>query len=395
MTETRKCKNWLTSFKDWIYPRSEAPETYIVWSGLFTLASVIKRKVYIPKNKMLGSWECYPNIYVLFVGPPATRKTTTMDYADALLAEVPNITEAADSMTQQVLAKRITESRDCAISIRSGELGTFINPSGSVMIDFLVSLFDGRRKFSTDTLLRNVEFATDPCVNMIAATTPIWIANNLSELMVGGGLTSRTMLIFEEDLRRRQLFYEELDYEYLDKVHKNLVQDLVHISTNIAGQFKFTEDAKGYAEEWYKGLKMPEDYRLVGYYGRKHVHLFKVAMLVRLSYSDELLITQADLSHALKLLETVEKKLSFAYQSVGKNPYTSELDAILDYIRVKGKVSRKDLLSRFYQAAPPAMLLELIGALMSMEKIAIDPTNGAYTFVAPKRPPNITDLPLP
>lgn len=381
MTEhQRKCENWLTSFKDWVYPRSEAPETYIIWSGLFALASSIKRRVFIPKNKLLGSWECYPNIYVLFVGPPATRKTTTMDYADNLLAEVPNVIEAADSMTQQVLAKRITESRDCSISIRSGELGTFINPSGSVMIDFLVSLFDGRRKFSTDTLIRNIEFATDPCVNMIAATTPIWIANNLSELMVGGGLTSRTMLIFEEDLRRKQLFYEELDYDFLDKVRKNLVQDLIHISTNLAGQFRFTDAAKDFAEGWYRALKMPEDYRLVGYYGRKHVHLFKVAMLVRLSYSDELLITEEDLKHALKLLETVERKLSLAYQSVGKNPYTAELDAILEFIKTKGKVSRKELLSRFYQAAPPAMLLELIGALMNMGKISLDPTNGDFIF---------------
>lgn len=389
MTEPRKCKNWLSSYMDWIKPRSEAPLTYIDWSGLFALASVIKRRVYIPKNKMLGSWECYPNIYVLFVGPPATRKTTTMDYADILLAEVPNVVEAADSMTQQVLAKRITESRDCAVSIRSGELGTFINPSGSVMIDFLVSLFDGRRKFSTDTLMRNVEFSTAPCVNLIAATTPIWIANNLSELMVGGGLTSRTICIYEEDLRRRQLFYEELDYEYLDKIYQGLVQDLVHISTNIAGEFKFTDDAKGFAEEWYKGLKMPEDYRLVGYYGRKHVHLFKVAMLVRLSYSDELLITKNDLTHALKLLEIVEKKLSNVYQSVGKNPYTSELDAILEYVKVKGRVSRKELLSRFYQAAPPAMLIELVAALMSMGKIAVDPVTTDYIY--PHHAINLTD----
>lgn len=329
---------------------------------------------------MLGSWECYPNIYVVFVGPPATRKTTTMDYADQLLADVPNVTEAADSMTQQVLAKRISEAKDCAVSIRAGELGTFINPSGSVMIDFLVSVFDGRRKFSTDTLMRNVEFSDAPCVNMIAATTPVWISNNLSELMVGGGLTSRTMMIYEEDLRRKQLFYEELDYEYLEKLNRNLKTDLVHIATNIAGEFRFTEDAKLFAEEWYRGLKTPDDYRLQGYFGRKHVHLFKVAMLLHLAYSDELLITKKDLTDGIKLLETVEKKLSNVYQSVGKNPFTDVMDALLGYIALKGKVSRKELLSRFYQSAQPATLLELINALIAMEKISIDSVTGDYIY---------------
>lgn len=376
----RACPNWLTTFEDWIKPRSEAPLTYIYWSGLFTLASVIKRKVNIPKNKMLGSWECYPNIYVVFVGPPATRKTTTMDYADQLLADVPNVTEAADSMTQQVLAKRISEAKDCAVSIRAGELGTFINPSGSVMIDFLVSVFDGRRKFSTDTLMRNVEFSDAPCVNMIAATTPVWISNNLSELMVGGGLTSRTMMIYEEDLRRKQLFYEELDYEYLEKLNRNLKTDLVHIATNIAGEFRFSEDAKLFAEEWYRGLKTPDDYRLAGYFGRKHVHLFKVAMLLHLAYSDDLIITKKDLTDGIKLLETVERKLSNVYQSVGKNQFTDVMDAILGYIALKGKVPRKELLSRFYQAAQPATLLELINALIAMEKVSIDSVTGDYIY---------------
>jgi len=383
MTE-RACENWLESYKDWIYPRSEAPETYILWSGVFALSSVLKRKVWIPKNKLLGSWECYPHMYVWFVGPPATRKTSTMDFADNLLSQIPSVTEAADSMTQQVLAKRISDTGDCSISIRSGELGTFINPSGSVMIDFLCSLWDGKRKFNTDTLSRGVEFAQSPCANMIAATTPVWIANNLSELMVGGGLTSRAIIIYEEEMRRRQLFYESLDYEYLEKQHRSLVSDLLHIS-NLAGEFSFTDEAKDFAEEWYRNLKMPDDYRLTGYFGRKHVHMFKLAMLLRIAYSDSLLITIADLKLALKMLGIVEKKLAMAYHSVGKNPYTMEMDTLLEFVMKRKRVSRIELISTFYPIAAPSVILELLGALMTMGKIAIDPTNGDYIFTEKKK----------
>lgn len=392
MTDERTCRNWLESYKDWIYPRSEAPETYILWSGLFALSSVLKRNVWIPKNKLLGSWDCYPHMFVWFVGPPATRKTSTMDFADKLLSEIPSVTEAADSMTQQVLAKRIADTRDCSISIRSGELGTFINPSGPVMIDFLCSLWDAKRKFTTDTLMRGVEFAQAPCANMIAATTPVWIANNLSELMVGGGLTSRAIIIYEEDMRRRQLFYESLDYDYFEKVSRNLTTDLVHIS-NLAGEFAFTDEAKEFAEEWYRNLKMPDDYRLVGYFGRKHVHLFKVAMLLRIAYSDELLITKRDLERALALLGVVEKKLSLAYHSVGKNPYTMEMDTLLDFLQKRKRVSRVELLSTFYPIAAPAVILELLGALMTMGKIAIESTTGDFIFTEKRKvivPPDTT-----
>src|SRR2546430_1078057 len=132
----RKCKNWLLTFRDWTMPRTDAPESYLFWASLFALSSVLKRKVLVSKQ-YLGGYDIYPNIYTIFVGPPALRKSTAMDFADELLTQLPNIHTSADSMTQQVLAKRISEYGDCSISIRIDELGTFINPSGAVMIDFL------------------------------------------------------------------------------------------------------------------------------------------------------------------------------------------------------------------------------------------------------------------
>lgn len=300
-----------------------------------------------------------------------------MDYADDLLANIPSVTEAADSMTQQALAKRIADTGDCSVSIRSGELGTFINPSGPVMIDFLCALWDARRKFTTDTLMRGSEFAQNPSVNMIAATTPVWIANNLSELMVGGGLTSRMIMAYEEDMRRKQLFYGELDYAKLESMKLDLITDLNTIS-NLAGEFTITDDAKEFAEEWYVNLKMPDDYRLVGYFGRKHVHLFKVAMLLRIAYSDDLIIQKRDLEHGLRLLGVIEKKLHLAYHSVGKNPYTGEMDTLLDFIRKKGRVDRQELLAYFYPLAPMAVTLDLLAALQTMGKIGLDITNNAY-----------------
>ena len=379
---TRKCVNWLQTFKDWTLSRSEAPETYIFWTGLFTLASVIKRHVNISRNK-LGSWEVYPNLYIVFVAPPGrARKTTTLNYADDLLSNIPNINIAAQSMTQQVLMKRIADTGDCSMSLRIGELGTFINPSGDVMIDFLTSLYDGRKSFGSDTLARGMEFAENPCVNLIAATTPLWIANNLSETMVGGGFTSRVVHIFEDNVRRRQLFYEELDYAYLDKLRGSLIEDLTHISANISGEFEINESAKPFIEHWYREnaeKNIHDDYRLQGYYERKPGHVFKLAILLHLAYSDTREILAEDFYKALAIIEEVEKKMPLVFQSVGKNLYTSEMDAIVEFVSSRKKVSRKDLLGRFYHAAPPDTLASLINGLIVMERIKIT-QDGFYTL---------------
>jgi len=111
----RKCKNWLLSFRDWTMPRSEAKETFIFWTGLFTLASAIRRKVYISKE-ILGSWEVAPYLYIFFVAPAGkARKTTTLSYVDDLLLDEMGIKKASAAMTQQVLMKRIADSPDASM----------------------------------------------------------------------------------------------------------------------------------------------------------------------------------------------------------------------------------------------------------------------------------------
>lgn len=384
----RKCKNWLLTFRDWTLPRSEAPETFIFWTGLFSLASALKRKVKVPK-KFLGSWEAYPNLYIMFVSPPGQgRKTTTVDYADDLLGEVPNVTVAANAMTQGVLMKRITDSSDASISIRSKEFGSFYKPSGPLMIDFLTDLYDGKKSHSSDTLIRGLEFASNPCVNLLGATTPRWISDNLSESMIGGGFTSRVVFIYEERVRRRQMFYESLDQGALSKLKDDLVFDLHHLSSNIEGEFDLDTDCKEYVEEWYRKTAdkyVKEDYRLHGYYERKPAHALKIAMLIHLSRNDELCLNKQDFEQALAILKQIEIRMINVFQSVGKNPYTVDMDTIEEFIREKGSVSRREVLSRFYHAAHPEMLLQLINGLIMMEKISAngsDPREIMYKAVA-------------
>lgn len=367
----RKCDNWLTSYRDWTVPRSEAPESYIFWTGIFALSSVMKRRVLLPK-RYLGSWTAYPNFYIIFVSPPGkARKSTTVDYADDLLDEIPHISVASSAMTAQVLIKRLSETQDCSISIRSREFGTFIAPSQMLMVDVLTDLFDGKKKHSNETIMRNVEFVENPCVNLLGATTPSWISENLGESMVGGGFTSRVVFVYESKVRRRKLFYKDVDQNVLAKLKTNLVEDLAHLASNVEGEFEIeNKETEDKIEEWYvKTADQEGDNRLVGYYERKPAHVLKLAMLLHLAQSDEKVITMTDFEMALQILAQVEKTLPNVFQTVGKNPYTSEMDAILEYIEFKGKVTRKELLARFYHAAPPTTLLELIGALVTMDKI--------------------------
>ena len=84
----RECENWLQTFQQWTMPRSEAPESFIFWTGLYTLAATVRRHIKVPKG-LLGSWDAVPNLYILFIAPPGrARKSTTINYTESLLDHV-------------------------------------------------------------------------------------------------------------------------------------------------------------------------------------------------------------------------------------------------------------------------------------------------------------------
>jgi hypothetical protein len=383
----RRCANWLLTFREWTLPRSEAKESFIFWTALFTLASAIRRKVYIPKT-VLGSWEVAPYLYIMFVAPAGkARKTTTLSYSDDLLLSELGIKKASASMTVQVLMKRLADSPDNSLSIQIKEFGTFYNQSKEMMIDFLTALFDGVKRHDSDTLSRGVEFAERPCINLIAATTPKWIAENLSENAVGGGFASRVIFIFEDTVRRRRLFYhrgkDKVDPEKMKELHGNLLMDLVHISQNIEGEFKLTDEAEAYAEDWYiKYADNPSvpDPRLTGYNERKPAYMFKLAMLCHLAYSDELLVNKGDVQQALALLKNVEGKMLQTFQAIGKNPHTLDLERIVEYVNEIGEVAPAKLRKNFQHVATPRMLDELLMFLVTTRQITEVNTNGIITI---------------
>ena len=355
----------------WTKPLSEAQESYLFWTGLFSLSSVLKRNVKVPA-KLLGSWEIYPFLYIFFISPPGKgRKSTTQDYANDLLDEMEGVDRISSAMTEAVLIERIAAAKDCAVSIRSREFGTFYKKAGDSLIDTLTHLFDGVKHYDVQTISRGFDLTNSPCVNLHACTTPVWMAENLSESAIGGGFASRVINVYEETTRRRKLYNDDLDYPALSRLRGRLIADLANIG-QITGEFSLDPDAKSFMEQWYsENAENPaiDDPKLAGYYERKPGHIHKLAMLIRIAYSDDLTLTLPDFHQAIKQLGLVEKKMLRVYQATGKNIHYGDLDDIAHYITRKGFASRVEILSRFSNVGLPEKLFELLGALVSMQKI--------------------------
>lgn len=364
----RRLKNWLHGFLDWTLPRSESPESIILWTGLATLASAVKRRVYFPKS-MMGSYIMYPHLYVIAVAEPGVvRKTTSIGYGEELLGNIPDITISSSATSDSKLIETLANTPDGAITIFSGEFGTFMSISKEKMYDLLTDLFDGKIKHDLSTRLHGLEMVLQPCVNLLAATTPKWLGSQPPEVLTGGGFSSRVIFIFEQNVRQREMYYDHLSWEEFEVLKEHLLHDLELIS-NLEGEFHHeSKDVKEAMRSWYlTNADNPiEDERVAGYFQRKPAHLHKVAMLLSIAERDDLIITMDHFQAALKLLEAIEKKMPKALTSYGKNPYSEEMEKVREYIQTHKNVPKSKLLARFYNNLTAAALDDILSALVVM-----------------------------
>lgn len=336
------------------------------------MSSALRRHVKVPKftidengrkRGLLGGWEAAPNLYILFIAPAGKRKSTTANFAETLLDEIPNITKSPEIITKEEILRQIARSSDASMSILAPEFGEFIVKSGVDMYSFLTNAYDGKKKLGSATITRAHDFAEKPCVNLLGATTPEWVAANMPESVIGGGFASRVIFIFEERVRCREIFYDHVDYDALETLQADLLADLTHISTQVQGNFTFDPEAHAFFKNWYKTTADEDenrDYKLQGYYERKPAHILKVAQLIHVAYSDELVININDVKTAIAVLEQIETKLPETFQSIGKNPFNTEVKRIISFVKQNGRVYERDLRREFRHAALPKQLEELI-----------------------------------
>ena len=100
-----------------------------------------------------------------------------------------------------------------ALTIAASELGTFLDPRNREMIDVLVDLWDGKdgslgRKATKTGSSENIQ---NPWIHILGCTTPSWIAENFGDYFFGGGLASRSVMVYAET-KRKLVAYPKLHF---------------------------------------------------------------------------------------------------------------------------------------------------------------------------------------
>jgi len=345
----RKFDDWLSAFIEYA-GYGEAPRRMYFWVGVSVIAGALRRRVWIDQKYFC--W--YPNLYIILVAPPGiVSKSTTANVGMSLLRHVPGIKFGPSVVTWQALVKGFAEAAESfeyrgewhvmsPMTIVSSEFGNLLNPKDKDMVDMLVHLWDGE-PFVKSTKMSGTDEVINPWINIIAATTPEWIAGSFPEYMVGGGFTSRCLFVYA-DKKARYVPYPALAIPSgIEQRAADLIHDLEWISTKLVGEYTLTPEAIEWGAEWYKRhyteeMHKMDPVRFGGYIARKQTQAHKVAMILAASQRDALVITREDLETAVMMITDLEPDMHKVFERIGMTEDAVHLDRLIQLVARRGKV---------------------------------------------------------
>jgi len=358
----RNYSNWIDTYLE--YSRhSEAPLNFHRWTAISVIAGALRRHVWLD----MKYFQWTPNMYIIFVAPAGiVSKSTTANIGMDLLRQVEGIKFGPDAVTWQALVSELQEAKELflladggetyhimsALTCVCSEFGNFLNPSDREMVDALVSLWDGQIGIWTKlTKTQGNNLIENPWLNVLACTTPEWIAGNFPDSIIGGGFTSRCIFIYAEKKRHLTAYVDSEVPADFEEVQLKLIQDLGHISVTVIGEYKLSVAARAFGEVWYEMhyANPPEGLigeKFSGYLARKQTHIHKLAMVLAASEHDKLLIEEHHLTQAADYVQDLEADMPKVFSKIGTNYNQREIKALLYYICTKGEVSNVDLYAK-------------------------------------------------
>lgn len=406
MNEEVNSDDFIATYLD--YTReTECPKFYHRWTAVSILSAFLGRSVHFNH----GHFTLYPNLYVMLIGSPGTKKSSAIKIGAKLLKQAGYNTFAAKKTRQEKFLEDLAEL-STALDIANGGLdgdagfdildqnifGTsqddkdsyankppaecfvaadeFNNFLGVNNLDFasiLGELWDFEGVF--DYKLKNSKslFIPNPCVGILGGNTPTSFAQAFPTEAIGQGFFSRLLLIYGEPSGVLYTFPPVPDPEKQAK----LVAMLARIRATIKGEMKMTPDAMILLDKIYKKWQGIDDIRFEHYTNRRLTHLLKLCLTMAASKFSNLITTEVVIE-ANTLLSFTEQLMPKALGEFGKSKHSAVTHKVMTALdNAHAPMELKHIWKAVHQDLDNRnQLIEILGNLVVAEKI--QSVNGGY-----------------
>jgi len=403
--EDRKLPDWIDSYLKFT-SQDEPRETFRSFTAISTIAACLQRKCHI-------NWEgiIYPNLYIVLVGPPASRKNTAIVPAEKMLREL-GMPVSAQATTPEALIRKMNKissiprmseeqiitPQDAAMTIVSKEFTAFIGVRNLDLITLLTDWYDCEDDWTRETKTQGTDALKNVWVNLLAATTPTALKDSLPRESIGMGLTSRIVFVYEEDKATVIMFSPAVDvwdeelgksrklddsrHEEWDTLRLDLIHDLSQISM-MEGTFIPTKEFHKDYYIWREKHEKDMPFRgtlLENYANRKQTHLRKMAMVFSASRNNDMLLTEKDFQRAVSSLAKVELKMQNVFSGIGKSD-AAETTSNIIHLLARRKTIKMSELQRLFWNDADMLTLEKIVQTMERMKVCRREFKGSETII--------------
>ena len=118
----------------------------------------------------------------------------------------------------------------------------------------------------------------------------------------------------------------------------------------------------------------------VRYFSRKLWHILKIAQILAVDTSSELLITPDHIQNALGLVTSLESNMRQAFGAVGANDKAGALNTLWDSIRLKKTLTKQELTKLNWRNADGKTTDEHLRTLLDLKRIAVRLSGGVVHY---------------
>ena len=263
----------------------------------------------------------------------------------------------------------------CSMYFCLDELGSLLRKKADSTVNYMLGLYGCPKEYEYKTKTSGEDRVLRGCLNFIAGTTPEFMEEISNDKLIGNGFSARCYFICATKNRKHvsrppALTAEQLGYkaELLEHIKK---------LARLYGEAKVAPETIEWLQQWWhnveenRNLRPNKSAKLIPYYARKNIHVYKVAMAEHFSESTDLFIPLETFQKAIEILDKEELTMHLALASDSGNPLSKVANKITDYIIKHKEVTLADLLVEFWDNLPQGnrSIDEILPHLIALDKI--------------------------
>lgn len=261
----------------------------------------------------------------------------------------------------KALAKEITDTYShCSLAFVLTELSSLFKRQSENIVNLITDMYDCV-PYTYKTKTKGTDHIAKGCLNFLAGTTFSYMEEVFSDRIINEGYASRSFFVVESKARFFRWDVDQLDKEQ-EQAEKDLIQYVKKLTT-IYGEVHFSKEANDFLRQWWEvdmqaGVRANLDPKLEPYYGRKNIHVKKMAMVLHFSEDKfpagsiypSMEITLATTIRAMKVLAAIEQRMHLALNFSSGNPLYKPTKKLLQILLGKPQgMTAKDLMFEMFE----------------------------------------------